>query len=119
MRKIKKMVLGLALAVSVFVCSAGSCFAATSNITVEVTSSRVVGKFEYGEAGHQIKVTVNYLEKDSSGYLRIDDVSDTQFGNVTTAYVSRANSAGWKYVSANAVGFVDGVEKAYSGEAYA
>ena len=119
MSKIKKRMLGLVLGMCLFGGSVGSCFAAANNITVDVTPSRVVGKFEYGEAGHQIKVTVSYLEIDSSGYFKSGEVSDTQFGNVTTAYVSRNSLAGWQYISAYAVGSVDGVKVAMTGEAYA
>ncbi len=122
MRKFKKMIFGMTLAMSIFVGSAGSCYAAaraTSNITIDVTKTRIVGKFEYGEAGHQIKVVVNYLEQDSKGYFRDGSASDTQFGNVTTAYVSRPNTEGYQYISGYALGYVDGVKKAISGEAYA
>jgi len=119
MRKFKKMLLGMALAMGVFAGSVGSCYAATSSITVDVTRSRIVGKFEYGEAGHQIKVVVNYLEEDSGGHIRSGDASDTQFGNVTTAYVSRSNTSGYQYVSGYAVGYVDGVQRAITGAACA
>lgn len=119
MSKIKKMVLGIALAMCVFVGSVGSCYAATSSIEVGITATRAWGKFVYGEAGHHIKVTVYYTEKYSDGNTRDGNVSDDQFGNVTTAYVSRANTAGWQYVSGYAVGYVDGGIMAVSGTAYA
>lgn len=62
---------------------------------------------------------MNYLEQDSKGYFRDGSASDTQFGNVTTAYVSRPNTEGYQYISGYALGYVDGVKKAISGEAYA
>lgn len=119
MRKIKKMVLGIALAMCVFGGSVGSCYAASSSIEVDITATRVWGKFECGEAGHQITVTVFYLEKDSNGNVREDHVSDNQFGNVTTAVVSRTNTAGFQYISGYAVGLVDGIIEAISSRDYA
>lgn len=119
MRKFKKMLLGMALALSIFAGSVGSCYAAANSITVDITASRAYGKFEYGVAGHQIKITVFYDEVSSSGYKRNDSASDTQFGNVTTAVVSRPNSDGYRYISGYAVGYVDGVEEAVSGVSYA
>lgn len=64
-------------------------------------------------------MTVFYVEKDSNGNVRDGNASDDQFGNVTTAVVSKANSAGWQYVSGYAVGYVDGGIMAVSGTAYA
>ena len=119
MSKIKKMVLGIALAMCVFGSSEGSCYAASSSIAVDITATRAYGKFVYGEAGHQIRVTVYYTEKDSGGHTRSGSASDTQNGNVTTAVVSRANSVGYQYVSGYAVGYVDGSQVAKTGTAYA
>ena len=119
MSKIKKMVLGIALAMCIFGGSVGSCYAASSSIEVDITATRAYGKFVYMEAGHQIKVTVFYIENDSFGLTRDGDVSDTQFGNVTTAVVSKSNSNGCQYVSGYAVGYVDGSEMAVAGRAYA
>lgn len=119
MSKIKKMILGIALAMCVFGGSVGSCYAAANQISVEVNASRVVGKFVCGEAGHQIKVTAYDQEVNSFGFTVNGNCSDTQFGNVTTAYVSRSNSDGYQYVWAYSVGFVDGAAVAASGVAYA
>ncbi|MDE7238769.1 MAG: hypothetical protein K2N41_03545, partial [Lachnospiraceae bacterium] len=99
--------------------SVGTCYAASNSIEVDITATRAYGKFVYEEAGHQIKVTVFYTEKDSFGLIRDGDVSDTQFGNVTTAVVSRSNSNGCQYLGGYAVGYVDGSERAVSGPAYA
>ncbi len=119
MSKIKKMVLGIALAMCVFGGGVGTCYAASSSIEVDITATRAYGKFVYGEAGHQIKVTVFYTEKDSGGHTRSGSASDTQNGNVTTAVVSVPNTTGYQFVSGYAVGYVDGSQVAKSGIAYA
>ncbi|MBD5467409.1 MAG: hypothetical protein HDR21_04555 [Lachnospiraceae bacterium] len=119
MGKIKKMVLGIALAMCVFVGSVGTCYAATSSIEVNISATRAYGKFVYGEAGHRIKVTVYYSEENSDGIMRSGEVSDTQFGNVTTAVVSKSNADGYQYLGGYAVGYVDGIEMAVSPPAYA
>ena len=118
MGKIKKMVLGIALAMCVFGGSVGSCYAATSSIEVNIAATRAQGKFVYGEAGHHIKVTVNYVEKDSGGHTRSGSASDTQNGNVTTSVFSRYSSAGYQYVSGYAVAYVDGNKEAETETVY-
>ena len=77
MSKIKKRMLGLVLGMCLFGGSAGSCYAASGSVTVDVTASRVTGKFVYGEAGHQIKIRLEYQEKElSSGYTFNSYISD-------------------------------------------
>lgn len=119
MSKIKKMVMGIVLAVCIFGGSAGTCYAASTSIEVDITPTRAYAKFTNGEPGHQIRVTVFYTEVDSGGHTRSGSASDTQNGNVTTAVVSRANSPGYQYVSGYAVGYVDGTEVARTTTAYA
>ncbi|MBD5482691.1 MAG: hypothetical protein HDR15_09295 [Lachnospiraceae bacterium] len=115
MSKIKKMVLGIALAMCVFGGSVGTCYAASSSIEVDITTTRAHGKFVYGEAGHQIKVVVSYQERNNStGYTSNGSISDTQNGNVTTAVASRSNPTGYRYTWGKAAGYVDGVETAKS-----
>ncbi len=109
MGKIKKMVLGMVLAVSVFGSSISLCHAATSSIEVGVTATNAWGSFMYDEPGHHLKVTVNYLEKKSDGTLRSDVVSAHQFGNFISVYVSRPSPSGWQYLGASASGYVDDV----------
>lgn len=119
MRKIKKLVLGIVLAVCVSGGSVGSCYAASSSLTVDITAARAYGRFEYGEAGHQITVTVFYIEKDADGNKREGYASDNQFGNVTVAVVSKPNPNGYQYVSGYAVGLVDGYVDSISATDYA
>lgn len=122
MRKFKKMLLGMALALSIFAGSAGSCYAAADSVKVELTADitavRAYGKLVYNEAGHQIKVTVFYQEQGSDGLVRGGSVSDVQFGNVTTAVASRSNAAGYKFVWGNVFGEVDDYVVATSGDIY-
>lgn len=119
MRKFKKMLLGMALAMGVFVGAAGSCYAAGNSISVDITANRAYGKFVCGEAGHRIKVTVYYREVHSSGLERSDTVSDTQLGNVTTAVAVRPSPADYRYLWGYSIGYVDDIEVAASGVAYA
>lgn len=107
MSKIKKMVLGIALAMCFFGGSVSSCYAATSSIEVGVTAASVRGYFRYDEPGHHLKVTVYYSEKDSLGNARIDNVSAHQFGNFISVSVSRPSPEGWQYISGYAEGYVD------------
>ncbi len=114
MGKIRKTVLGIALAVCVLGSSVSSCYAATSSIEVGVTATSAWGNFRYEEAGHHLKVTVYYSEKDSQGNTRIDEVSAHQFGNFISVYVSRPSPGGWQYMNGYARGFVDDVLEALS-----
>lgn len=107
MGKIRKMVLGIALAVCVFGSSVNSCYAATSSIEVGVTETSAWGDFRYGEAGHHLKVTVYYLEQYSDGSMNNGEASAHQFGNFISVYVSRPSPAGWHYISGYAIGYVD------------
>ncbi|MCM1190837.1 MAG: hypothetical protein NC123_02515 [Butyrivibrio sp.] len=107
MSKIRKMVLGIALAVCVFGGSVNLCYAATSSIDVGVTATNVWGNFKYGEAGHHLKVTVHYLETCSDGSVNLDEVSAHQFGNFISVYVSRPSPDGCQYISGYAEGYVD------------
>lgn len=115
MSKIKKMVMGIVLGMFVFGNSVTLCYAASSQITVEITASRAYGRFEYGEAGHQIKVVVSYQERNnSSGYTSNGSISDVQNGNVTTAVAWRDSPAGYQYTWGRVFGYVDGVLTAQS-----
>ena len=122
MRKFKKMLLGMALAMGVFAGSVGSCYAAANDVKVELTADitaiRAYGKLVYNEAGHQIKVTVYYQEKNSDGLVRGDHVSDVQFGNVVTAVASKNNSSGYQFIWGNVFGEVDNYIVATSGDIY-
>lgn len=64
-------------------------------------------------------MTVYYREVNSSGFERSGTVSDTQLGNVTTAVASRPSTTGYRYLWGYSVGYVDDVEVAVSGVAYA
>lgn len=119
MSKIRKMVMGIALAVCVFGSSVSSCYAATCSISVGITATSAWGDFKYGEAGHHLKVTVYYEEKDSLGRTRSNEVSAHQFGNFTSVYVSRPSQEGYQYISGYAVGYVDDCLEAVSGTAQA
>ncbi|MCM1539427.1 MAG: hypothetical protein NC254_13645 [bacterium] len=119
MRKIKKLVIGIVLVACVFGGNVGLCYAAQSSLAVEITATRAYGKFEYGEGGHRITVTVFYVEKDVSGNKREGYVSDNQFGNVTVAVVSKSSPDGYQYVNGYAVGLVDGNVQAISARDYA
>lgn len=109
MGKIKKMVLGMVLAVSVFGSSISLCHAASSSIDVGITATNAWGSFRYDEPGHHLKVTVSYVEIDSNGKVRSDVVSAHQFGNFISVYVSRPSPSGWQYLGAGATGYVDDV----------
>ncbi len=111
--------MGIILGTSVLANSMISCYAATSSIEVEMTATRAYGKFSYFEAGHQIKVTVYYQEKNNttSGII-FDTISDVQNGNVTVAVASKSNTAGYKFIWGQAFGYVDGEVKASSAESY-
>ncbi|MCM1539425.1 MAG: hypothetical protein NC254_13635 [bacterium] len=119
MRKIKKRILGIILGMCVFGGSVGSCYAEQSSLTVDITATRAYGRFEYGEGGHRITVTVSYMEEDSGGHLRSGSVSDNQNGNVTVAVVSKPSPDGYRYYSGYATGYVDGNWTASSGMVYA
>lgn len=47
MRKFKKMLLGMALAMGVFAGSVGSCYAATGSIMLDLTVSSIYSKYVY------------------------------------------------------------------------
>ena len=115
MKRIKKMALGMALAIGLFTGSAGSCYAASSSIVAEITASRAYGKFVYAEAGHEIKVTVYYKERDARGSITANTISDVQHGTVTEAVVSRNSPSGYQYTWGQAFGYVDGDTVASSG----
>ena len=118
MSKIKKRMLGLVLGMCLFGGSAGSCYAApriASQIVVDITADKAYGKFEYGEAGHQIQVLVDFVEVEiSTGKARDGRVADVQNGNVTTAVVVRKSPDGYRYRWGIAYGYVDGVFMAQS-----
>ncbi len=75
MGKIKKMVLGMVLAVSVFGSSISLCHAASSSIDVGITATNAWGSFMYDEPGHHLKVTVYYLERKADGKLQMGEAS--------------------------------------------
>lgn len=112
MGKIKKMVLGMVLAVCVFGSSVSSCYAATSSIEVGVTATNAWGNFRYDEPGHHLKVEVHYLEINAEGNMNDDVASAHQFGNFISVYVSRPSPTGCRYTGAYATGYVDDVLRA-------
>lgn len=119
MGKIKATVMGIALAVCLFGSSVSFCNAATSSIDVGVTKTKVWGEYRHQDAGHHLKVTVIYSEKDSKGNPRVDEVSAHQFGNFLSVYVSRPSPDGWQYVNGYAIGYADDVIQAISAMVYA
>ena len=116
MSKIKKMILGIALAICVFGGSVGTCYAATSGITLDMTASNMFAKFVYAEAGHRLNLTVYYEEKAPDGGIRPGEAGSTQFGNVTEVVVMRTSVDGYQFVKGHAFGDVDGNTVAATGE---
>ena len=93
-----------------------SCLAATSEIKAEITANRAYGRFVCSEAGHQIRVNVYYSEIDANGMARMDSISNSQFGNVTTVVASRNSPSGYRYTWGRATGYIDGKVEAMSSE---
>lgn len=122
MSKIKKMILGIALAMCVFGGSVGSCYAAVNvkaQITLDLTANRAYGKFVYEEQGHEIEVLVDYTEVHISTGLVFDGhISDVQHGIVTEAVASRPSPSGFRYRWGRAYGYVDQVFLADSSPVY-
>lgn len=118
MGKIKKMVLGMVLAVSVFGSSISLCHAASSSIDVGITATNAWGSFMYDEPGHHLKVTVYYLERKADGKLQMGEASAHQFGNFISVYVSRPSPSGCQYENGYATGYVDDVSRASSARVY-
>lgn len=108
MSKMKTRVLGILLAMCVFGGSAFSCYAATTSLTVNVTASMASARLDYGEQGHQLKVTMHYEEIDSGKHTRSGDASNTLNGSYTAVTVYRSSTDGYQYVCASAKGYVDG-----------
>lgn len=115
MRKFKKMLLGMVLAMGVFAGSVGSCYAATGSIMLDLTVSSIYSKYVYAEPGHQLKLLVRYQERGVDGIVRSGEASDTQFGNVTEVVVIRSAQSGCQYTWGRASGYVDGEIDAASG----
>ena len=122
MRKFKKMLLGMALAMGVFAGSVGSCYAAVNvktQITLDLTANKAYGKFEYEEQGHEIEVYVDYKEVHiSTGIVFDGSISDVQHGTVTTAVAVRNSPSGFRYQWGRAYGYVDQVFVAESSPIY-
>lgn len=108
--KLYKKISAVALMVCLSLASVIPCYAATSSISINVTTTNVSSQFQYDEAGHQLKVEIYYQEKNNiTGEGRSDTVFHVVNGNVTTVSVSRGNSIGYVYTWAKATGYVDNV----------
>jgi len=118
MSKIMKTMAGVMLVVSMLVSSAMPCYAVQNSIKLNLTATNLYGLFEYYEAGHQLKITVYYKEKNNStGQITgMKSVGDTRNGNVTDVAVTKSNTSGYSFTWGQAFGYVDGAVTVTSAE---
>lgn len=96
------------------------CYAATNSISLDVSSSRVYGRYSYGQAGHQVKLTVYYYERNNTtGAETCRVATDVQNGNMTTAVVTKNKTSGWTILWGQAFGYIDGNVETTTGKVYA
>lgn len=93
------------------------CYAASCSLSVDVTLSKVYGKFVYDEPGHQLKLVVQYKEIElATAVLYENEISKVKNGNETTVTASRNSASGCLYTWAQSTGYVDNVLYAVSPE---
>lgn len=118
MCKIRKMMAGVMLSVSMLVCSVVPCYAVQNQTKLDLTKTRLYATFQYYETGHQLTLKVYYTEKEkTSGNISPTKLaSNVGNGNVTDVIVLKNNTSGYEFKWGAAFGLVDGEVASSSGE---